>query len=88
MRGADLRSVQELMGHKTIAMTLRYAHLSTAHRLAVVQLLDAPSGGPTGTKPAPDASGDRSVESVPRTQVSDAARESKLGRAGVEPATR
>jgi len=65
MRGADLRSVQELMGHKTIAMTLRYAHLSTAHRLAVVQLLDAPSGGPTGTKPEPDASGDRSVESVP-----------------------
>jgi hypothetical protein len=54
MRGADLRSVQELMGHKTLTMTLRYAHLSTAHQLAVVQLLDAPIGGATGTKPVPE----------------------------------
>jgi hypothetical protein len=54
MRGADLRSVQELMGHKTLTMTLRYAHLSTEHRLAAVRLLDAPPGGRTGTKPAPD----------------------------------
>src|SRR6202008_3705034 len=30
MRGADLRSVQELMGHKTIAMTLRCSHAEPA----------------------------------------------------------
>jgi len=46
----DLGSVQELMGHKTLTMTLRYAHLSTEHRLAAVRLLDAPSGGRTGTR--------------------------------------
>jgi|SRR6266850_5567795 len=28
MAGVDLRTVQELMGHKTQAMTLRYSHLS------------------------------------------------------------
>jgi integrase len=28
MAGVDLRTVQELMGHKTITMTLRYAHRS------------------------------------------------------------
>jgi site-specific recombinase XerD len=50
MRGADIRSVQELMGHKTLTMTLRYAHLSTDHRIAVVRLLDRPSGD----KPAPN----------------------------------
>ncbi len=27
MAGVDLRTVQELMGHKTIQMTCRYAHL-------------------------------------------------------------
>src|SRR5262245_43203059 len=53
MRAADIRSVQELMGHKTLTMTLRYAHLTTDHRIAVVRLLDYPIEGPTGTKPAP-----------------------------------
>jgi len=33
MAGADLKSVQELMGHKTIAMTMKYAHLSPGHRM-------------------------------------------------------
>jgi site-specific recombinase XerD len=39
MAGVDLRAVQELMGHKTIQMTVRYAHLATQHRLAAVQRL-------------------------------------------------
>ena len=39
MKGVDLRTVQELMGHKTIAMTLRYSHLSPAHQLEAVQRL-------------------------------------------------
>lgn len=40
MRGIDLTTVQELMGHKTPAMTSHYAHLSPAHRLAAVQKLN------------------------------------------------
>lgn len=39
MAGVDLRTVQELMGHKTIQMTCRYAHLAPKHRLAAVQRL-------------------------------------------------
>ena len=31
MAGVDLKTVQELMGHKTIAMTARYAHLAPTH---------------------------------------------------------
>jgi len=42
MAGVDIRTVQELMGHKTLAMTLRYAHLSPAHRLDAVQRLTRP----------------------------------------------
>jgi site-specific recombinase XerD len=39
MAGVDLRTVQELMGHKTIAMTCRYAHLAPSHTLAAVERL-------------------------------------------------
>ena len=32
MRGGSLKDIQELLGHKTIAMTMRYAHLSEPHK--------------------------------------------------------
>lgn len=40
MAGVDLRTVQELAGHKTITVTMRYAHLSPAHQRAAVMALD------------------------------------------------
>lgn len=40
MRGADLKTVQELLGHRTLAMTLRYSHLSQAHKKEAIRLLD------------------------------------------------
>jgi site-specific recombinase XerD len=42
--GVDLRTVQELMGHKSIQMTVRYSHLAPKHTLAAVERL-------TGTNP-------------------------------------
>jgi integrase len=39
MAGVDLRIVQELAGHKDIKMTVRYAHLAPAHKLAAVDRL-------------------------------------------------
>jgi hypothetical protein len=45
--------LKELMDCKTLAMTTRHAQLSTAHRIAVVRMLDAPTTstdhGRTGT---------------------------------------
>jgi site-specific recombinase XerD len=46
MAGVDIRTVQELMGHKCIAMTVRYAHLAPTHQLAAVERL---TGEPIAT---------------------------------------
>jgi Phage integrase family len=49
MAGVDLRTVQELLGHKVIAMTVRYAHLAPKHTLAAVERLDKFTEGPMDT---------------------------------------
>ena len=40
LRGAPLKAVHELLGHSTIEMTMRYAHLSPDVRRDAVRLLD------------------------------------------------
>ncbi|MDA2912977.1 site-specific integrase [Acidobacteriia bacterium AH_259_A11_L15] len=37
MSGTDLRTVAELLGHKTLAMVMRYAHLAPDYQLAAVE---------------------------------------------------
>ena len=39
MEGVDLMTIRELMGHKTMAMTLRYSHLSPGHRRTAIERL-------------------------------------------------
>lgn len=39
MNGVDLNTIRELMGHKKFEMTLRYAHLSSAHKRRAVDVL-------------------------------------------------
>ena len=57
MAGVDLRTVQELMGHKSIEMTVRYSHLAPKHTLAAVERLTATesvnsTGTTTSTSPS------------------------------------
>jgi len=40
MEGVDIMTVKELMGHKTLEMTLRYAHLAPNHKAKAVNILD------------------------------------------------
>ena len=48
MEGVPLKAVQELMGHTSIEMTLRYAHLSPDVRRDAVNVL-TPKGRKRGT---------------------------------------
>lgn len=40
MAGVEINDVRELLGHKRMEMTLRYAHLSPKHKTKVVNVLD------------------------------------------------
>ena len=41
MGGQDITTVKDLLGHKTLTMTLRYSHLAPAHTVKAVELLDS-----------------------------------------------
>ena len=45
MAGVDLTTVKELLGHKSITMTLRYAHLAPSHKVKAVDILDKTLNG-------------------------------------------
>jgi hypothetical protein len=40
MQGVDILTVKELMGHKKLEMTLRYAHLAPSYRTRAISILD------------------------------------------------
>ena len=51
MRGGQLESLRQILGHKDITMTLRYAHLSPGHLRAEMNKTAA-GAGESGTKTA------------------------------------
>lgn len=56
MAGVDITTVKELLGHKGIKMTLRYAHLAPAHKVKAVDILNtALTGEVISTKLAQSA---------------------------------
>lgn len=40
MAGVDIKTIQELMGHRDIKMTMRYSHPTPKHKRKAVELLD------------------------------------------------
>ena len=40
MAGVDIRTVQELLGHADITMTMRYAHLSPDHKRGAMEAME------------------------------------------------
>jgi integrase len=45
MAGIDITTVKELLGHKTLAMTLRYAHLAPSHKVKALNVLNETLNG-------------------------------------------
>ena len=56
MAGVDLQTVQELLGHKTLEMTMRYSHLAPAHKAAAVEKLGTALEAPPAAEEAAVAS--------------------------------
>lgn len=44
-RGVPILTVKELLGHKTLTMTMRYAHLAPNNLSSAISLLEGPPGG-------------------------------------------
>jgi hypothetical protein len=58
-----LLTVQELMGHKTIEMTVRYSHLAPKHTLAALERLTVTEpGNATGTTTSTGKSGQNETQ--------------------------
>ena len=69
MRGVDLATMKELMGHKHINMTLRYAYLSPGRKHSAIAVLDqsAPILAPLKTDSKAPTS--QAVEKSPRRRI-------------------
>lgn len=46
MNGASLNEIAAVLGHKTLAMVQRYAHLSESHKAGVVERMNSAIFGP------------------------------------------
>ena len=53
MAGVDIMTVKELLGHKTLAMTLRYAHLAPSHKTKALERLDLQLNNQASTQSEP-----------------------------------
>ncbi len=57
MAGVDIKTVQELLGHATLTMTMKYTHLAPDHRLKAIRILDTALRSDTKTDTVEKASG-------------------------------
>jgi len=61
MAGVPLRTIAELLGHKTLAMVMRYAHLAPAHLRDAVERIVGPSTDTATDTGTAGASGQRAA---------------------------
>jgi integrase/recombinase XerD len=64
-RTGDLAALQAILGHKTIAMTMRYSHLMTEHLHRAMNKYGTTTGTDPGTAASVSASASRAENSLP-----------------------
>jgi len=64
MAGVDITTVKELLGHKTLTMTLRYAHLAPSHKVKAVDILDNTINGKSTIQKLYNQAGNQQIQSV------------------------
>jgi len=79
MRGASLRAVSELLGHQTMQMTMRYAHLSPGFLSNEISLLDPPDHGDGSSDPAGDDGGAKRAKEGQRARMGEQPRSRTRG---------
>ena len=79
MRGAPRKAIQELLGHATIQMTMRYAHLSPDVSRQALRLLDHQGGGAATWQQNPKTAGGAPYPPVIKIETG-------RKRTGIEPA--
>jgi len=57
MRGVPIKVVQELLGHQTIQMTMRYRHLTPDVRRGAIELLEGEGKAERGAGRQPEPTG-------------------------------
>ena len=73
-RGASLQEVKDLLGHKSLAMTLRYAHLAPERLRAAVAVPDGMLPSSSRLKHTQSARALRSEKRAPRNVTGSARR--------------
>ncbi len=54
MRGGSIQALKEILGHATLAMTMRYAHLAPEHLRSEITKTERPVEPRSGTRDAQD----------------------------------
>src|SRR5439155_24310829 len=83
MRGVSLKELQELLGHSSLAMTMRYAHLAPEHLRAAVSRLEGLTNAQRAEMPTEAATQEPSEQ----VRLSQNSSKELAPRAGLEPAT-
>ena len=74
MRGASLKELQELLGHASLTMTMRYAHLSPDRLRTAVSRLAGLTNGAAPAEITPDRAQARTHEPLEAGQPQHVAR--------------